>query len=128
MKVAIDCRSLRATPSGIPNFLVSAINTIALQNPNWQLYLLTNDDLNIELNNNLKKYSNIIFLITPLKLVPNFAIIWYFLKVKSILIKLDPDIFWAPAFLLPPLSLIKLKLLLQSTTWFTKNTVKQCLF
>jgi len=102
MNLAIDCRALRATPSGIPNFLVSAINGIAQQNPTWHLFLLANDQFNEELNDKLIYRDNIHIIITPLKLMPNYAIIWYLLKTKSVVEKLDIDLFWAPAFLLPP--------------------------
>jgi len=102
MKLAIDCRALRATPSGIPNFLVSAINGIAQHNPTWDLYLLANDLFNEELKDKLIQKENIHIIIIPLKLIPNYAIFWYLLKTKSIVEKLNIDLFWAPAFLLPP--------------------------
>lgn len=102
MRLAIDCRSLRVSPSGIPNFLVSAINGIAQHNPNWDLFLLANDEFNEELKGCLSDKENINIIITPLKLIPNFAILWYCLKTKSLLSKLSIDLFWAPAFLLPP--------------------------
>ncbi|MDQ4141049.1 MAG: glycosyltransferase family 4 protein [Bacteroidota bacterium] len=102
MKLAIDCRALRTTPTGIPNFLVSAINGISQHNPSWQLYLLANDLFNEELREKLIIRQNIQIIITPLKVLPNLAIFWYFVKVGSILKKIKPDVFWAPAFLIPP--------------------------
>jgi len=111
MKLAIDCRALRTTPTGIPNFLVSAINGIALHNPSWKLYLLANDHFNEELKGKLILRNNIHIIITPLKLLPNLAILWYFLKVSSIIKELKPDLFWAPAFLVPPFISDKVKTL-----------------
>lgn len=88
MKVAIDCRSLRTSPTGIPNFLVAAINEIAQHNPLWNLYLLANDNFNQDLNQTIRKQKNINIVITPLKILPNYAIIWYFTKLESVLKKL----------------------------------------
>ena len=111
MKLAIDCRALRTTPTGIPNFLISAINGIAQQNPSWNLYLLANDNFNEELKEKLILRENIHIIISPLKFLPNLAIIWYFLKVSSIVKEIKPDLFWAPAFLIPPFISDKVKTL-----------------
>jgi len=102
MKLAIDCRALRTSPSGIPNFLISAINGIAQYNPTWDLFLFANDEFNEDLKNKLLGRKNIKIIIIPLKVLPNYAIVWYCLKTKSLLVKFDIDLFWAPAFLLPP--------------------------
>ncbi|WP_157578667.1 glycosyltransferase family 4 protein [Pontibacter roseus] len=102
MRLAIDCRGLRTSPSGIPNFVVTAINGISALRPDWELYLLANDTFNEDLDSKLVKRDNVIKVIEPLKLLPNYAIIWYFTKVESIVKRIDPDVFWAPAFLLPP--------------------------
>ncbi|WP_242918241.1 glycosyltransferase family 4 protein [Pontibacter liquoris] len=103
MKIAIDCRGLRTTPSGIPNFLVAAINGLSQQCPEWQFYLLTNAEFHPELANKLVKAANVHVVVRPLRLMPNLGILWYVLKVRNIISEIGADLFWAPAFLLPPL-------------------------
>jgi len=102
LKIAIDCRSLRKTPSGIPNFVVSAINGLATQNPDWKLYLLSNESFHPELHKALVKSLNIHIIISPLPFLNNVSFIWLLLKVNSLLKEIKPDLYWAPAFLLPP--------------------------
>ncbi|WP_026464819.1 glycosyltransferase family 4 protein [Adhaeribacter aquaticus] len=102
MKVAIDCRSLRKSPSGIPNFLVSAINSIATLNPSWTLFLLSNEPFNPELEKQLLISDNIKIIIQPFFVAKKIALIWLVFKVRTILKQIKPDLFWAPAFLTPP--------------------------
>lgn len=102
MRLAIDCRGLRTSPTGIPNFVVTAINGIALQRPNWELFLLANSPFNADLERKLIKRNNITIVIEPLKGLPNIGIVWYSTKINRIINKIKPDLFWAPAFLLPP--------------------------
>lgn len=102
MKVAIDCRPLTASPSGIPNYVVQAINTFAVQNPTWQLYLLSNKPFHPELAGQLVNRVNIISVIEPLNSFGNKGMIWYAIKIQSIVKRIQPDVFWASAFVLPP--------------------------
>lgn len=102
MKIAIDCRALRKSPSGIPNYIVSIINTLSKLNPTWQLYLLTNEKFNPELETRIKKNDNIFIIIKPLAIAERVAIVWFVFKLPLILNELKPDIFWSPSFFLPP--------------------------
>ncbi|MCC9135131.1 glycosyltransferase family 4 protein [Pontibacter silvestris] len=102
MKVAIDCRSLRKTPSGIPNFLVTAINGLVKQNPEWIFYLITNESFNKEHERKLSISKNVNIIIRPLPILKSISFLWYIFKLPFLLKKIQPNIFWAPAFLLPP--------------------------
>lgn len=102
MKLAIDCRALRKKPSGIPNFLLSAINGMARQNPDWQLYLLSNERFHPELQAALEEHDNVQTIISPLPFLNKVSFFWFLFKIQGLLDQIKPDIFWAPAFLLPP--------------------------
>ncbi len=103
MKIAVDCRALRKPPSGIPNYIVSAVNTMSAQHPEWQIYLLSNSDFHPENSQRLMWRNNVNLIVEPLWFAKDIAFIWYLLKSYSILKRLKPDLFWAPNFLLPPL-------------------------
>jgi glycosyltransferase involved in cell wall biosynthesis len=102
MKIAIDCRALRKKPAGVPNFLINAINTLASQCPDCTLYLLSNEGFHPEAASRLSKRPNVVAVIEPLPVGRRIATLWYFSKVYFILKRLKPDIFMAPAVLLPP--------------------------
>ena len=102
MKIAIDCRALRKPPSGISNFLVTSINQFATLKPKWKFYLLTNDKFHPEHKKNLILSDNIIVLEQPLFIFKKIALIWIFFKVPFILLKVKPNLYWSPAFILPP--------------------------
>jgi glycosyltransferase involved in cell wall biosynthesis len=102
MRLAIDCRALRKTPSGIPNFLVSAINEIAFYKPDWEIYLLSNDKFNEELISQINLKPNIKLIIQPAIILNKFSFIWLLSKVNSLLKEIKPDLYWGPAFILPP--------------------------
>lgn len=111
MKIVIDCRALRKKPSGIPNFVVSAINGIATENPDWKLYLLSNEAFNPELQEALIKSTNIDIIISPFPILNSISFVWLIFKVNRLLKKIAPDLYWAPAFLLPPQITSKVKTL-----------------
>lgn len=102
MKVAIDGRALRKTPSGIPNFIVAAVNGLATLHPTWDFYLLSNESFNPDLQNALAVRSNLKIIIRPLKLYNQISFLWLLLKVNALVKELRPDVYWAPAFLMPP--------------------------
>jgi glycosyltransferase involved in cell wall biosynthesis len=102
MKIAIDCRALRKPPSGIPNFLATAINGLAVQNPDLRIYLLTNEEFHDEFKNKFSWSNNINIIIRPLLVLNNISFLWLLFKTRSILKEIKPDLFWAPGFLLPP--------------------------
>lgn len=101
MRLAIDCRSLRKKPAGVPNLLINFINTLATQEKNWTLYLLSNEAFDEEVNQRLVVLPHVHVLITPLPAF-NLAILWYVLKLPWILKKLQPDLFFTPIPNLPP--------------------------
>jgi len=102
MKIAVDCRALRKTPSGIPNFLIMAINQIALTYPDWEITLLSNEKFYEDYKNKLLVSKNIEILISPFFIFKNVSFIWLLLKAGTVINRVKPDIYWAPAFLLPP--------------------------
>ncbi len=102
MKIAIDCRALRKPPSGIPNYLVTAINSMVLQQPDWEFYLMANEPFHPELQGRLIHQRNVQVLIKPLPILKGVGILWYVFKVYFLLKRLKPDLFWGPNFLLPP--------------------------
>ncbi|GEO04624.1 hypothetical protein AAE02nite_22880 [Adhaeribacter aerolatus] len=102
MKIAIDCRALRKSPSGIPNFIVSAINGLASENPSWQFYLLSNEPFHPALLELINKKLNLQIIISPLPFLNNISILWLLFKVNKLIKEINPDLYWAPAFLLPP--------------------------
>lgn len=103
MKIAIDCRSLRNPPSGISNFLVTSINQFANLKPEWKFYLLTNDIFHPEHEKKLIITNNILILKQPLFIFKKTALLWLIFKVPFILKRLKPNLYWSPAFILPPL-------------------------
>lgn len=111
MKFAIDCRALRKPPSGIPNFLATAINGLAAQNPDWLIYLLANEDFNEDFKNIFSRSSNIKIIIRPIPILNSISFLWLLFKTRSILKEIKPDLFWGPAFLLPPFIPKKVKTL-----------------
>jgi glycosyltransferase involved in cell wall biosynthesis len=96
MKIAIDCRSLRKKPAGVPNFLIAMINNLATQRKHWVLYLISNEAFSAEVNNKLLSSENIIPIIKPLTLFPKSATVWYFLKTYFIIRNLKVDLFYTP--------------------------------
>lgn len=90
-------------PAGVANSLITATNEMALQNPAWLFYLLTNRDLHQEAQNRLKKRKNIIIVKKPLRILGKIGLLWYMTKLYFILKHLRPDWFWAPANVLPPM-------------------------
>jgi len=101
MRLAIDCRALRKAPSGIPNFLVMAINQIALTYPDWEIKLLSNENFHEDYKKTLLVSDNIEIIISPFFIFKNVSFIWLLLKAGTVIKRIKPDIFWAPAFLLP---------------------------
>ena len=61
MKIAIDCRSLRKKPVGVPNFLIAVINSLAEEQKNWIFYLLSNEDFSQEVKKKLIRQSDFHF-------------------------------------------------------------------
>lgn len=102
MKIAIDCRSLRKKPAGVPNFLINAINTLASQHPDFTLYLLSNEAFHPEAAGRIEPRANVVVVVEPLAAGRQIATLWYLSKVYFILKRLRPDVFLAPAVLLPP--------------------------
>jgi len=102
MKIAIDCRALRKSPSGIPNYVVSAINSWTTEFPSCNFYLLSNEPFHPELQDSLEKKTNLKIIISPLPILNKISFFWLLFKVNIILKELKPDLYWAPAFLLPP--------------------------
>lgn len=96
MKIAIDCRSLRKKPAGVPNFLITVINNLSIQKPTWQLYLLSNEAFHPEVVNRISLRRNVQILVSPILLFKKVAIIWYLFKVPFIIYKLSPKIFYTP--------------------------------
>lgn len=96
MKIAIDCRCLRKKPAGVPNFLIAVINNLAVQQKNWKIYLLSNEDFSKEVKNKLHLSANVIPIIEPLVLFPKMATLWYILKIFFILKRLNVDLFYTP--------------------------------
>src|SRR5260370_41268544 len=96
MKIAIDCRSLRSKPVGVPNFLIAAINNIASQRSEWIIYLLSNEDFSAEVKRKLILSKNVIPIIKPFWLLPRIATLWYFTKIYFILKRLKVNLFYTP--------------------------------
>lgn len=96
MKIAIDCRSFRKKPAGVPNFLVSVINTLAFQKEDWTIYLLANQNFDREVNERLTSAANVVRVISPLKPFDGIATLWYLLKVPFLVKKLKTDLFFTP--------------------------------
>lgn len=102
MKIAIDARSLMNPPTGVANYLITAINQISGSHPECELYLLVNRKLNSEAIGRIIKRKNIFIIRRPFIIFRKIGVIWYMLKVASVLNDIQPDYFWAPANILPP--------------------------
>ncbi|QMU28957.1 glycosyltransferase family 4 protein [Adhaeribacter radiodurans] len=102
MKMAIDCRALRNAPSGIPNFLVASINDFSRYFINWEFFLLSNEEFHPEIAKQIIYRDNIKVIIAPLLLFKNVSFLWLVTKANFIVNKIKPDLYWSPAFLLPP--------------------------
>ena len=100
--VAIDCRPLINSPSGIPNFIVSFINNTIINFPDYQLYLLANEPFHEQTFELLPKTQNLTIVIDPLPIFKKTKILWFIFKLPFILLNIKPDYFFAPAFILPP--------------------------
>ena len=96
MKIAIDCRSLRKKPVGVPNFLISFIKEIANQHPDWSFYLLSNEDFSEEAKSRLPDNKSIHKVIAPLPVIPRIAVIWYLIKLPILVSRLDVNLFLTP--------------------------------
>src|SRR5688572_338092 len=96
MKIAIDCRSLRKKPAGVPNFLIAAINTLSAEYTDLQIYLLSNTEFSPEYRAALHHSPKVSITISPLPVFRGVATLWYILKTYSILKKLQPDFFYTP--------------------------------
>ena len=95
MKVAIDCRSFRKKPAGVPNILLSAINTLATLQKDYTLYLLSNEGFHAEIEARLVSSAQIKKIISPLPFLPQIAILWYLLKLPFMVRRLDADIYYS---------------------------------
>src|SRR5205814_1200107 len=87
MKIAIDCRSLRKKPTGVPNLLINFINTLSSQQRDWQIYLLSNEAFDNEVNQRLIELPHMRVIIDPLPVLPRIAILWYITKLPWLLRK-----------------------------------------
>lgn len=96
MKIAIDCRSLRKRPAGVPNFLINAINALASAQPDWEICLLTNTPFHPDVKNMLHDHNRVQTIVSPLALFPSIATLWYIVKVPLLIRRLKPDIFYTP--------------------------------
>lgn len=96
MRIAIDCRSLRKKPAGVPNFLIGVINSIADQKKQWKIYLLSNSNFSEEAQAKISTAPNIIKVIEPLPIFSQIATVWYLIKVRSLLKNLNVDLFYSP--------------------------------
>jgi len=102
MKIVIDCRSLRKKPAGVPNFIIPAINCLAVQKKDWTFYLLSNQEFNSQVEDRIQYHPNVIKIISPFWIFPRIALIWYFFKLPFLVKKLQADILYTPIPNLPP--------------------------
>lgn len=96
MKVAIDCRSLRKKPAGVPNFLIGLINSLSAARQGWSFYLLSNADFSQEVKKKLRTGPNAFIVIRALPVFPRVATLWYALRLPGLLKELDIDLFYSP--------------------------------
>lgn len=96
MKIAIDCRSLRKKPTGVPNLLINFINTLAGQQKDWQIILLSNEPFDNEVNQRLHRFDHVAVIISPLPILKSIAILWYMVKLPWMLKRLDVNLFFTP--------------------------------
>ena len=99
-------------PAGVGNFLIAAVNYWSTIRPSWQFYLLINRDVHISCSEKLRKNSNITIIKKPFCIFPRIGLLWFICKLFFVLKKLQPDIFWAPSGVLPPLVPSSVKMLL----------------
>lgn len=112
MRIAIDCRSLRKKPVGVPNFLIAVINHMALHRKDWTIYLLSNEDFHSEVKKKLNISGNVTPVIDPFIVFPGISTLWYFVKLPFIIRKLKIDFFYSPIPNLPLLMPAKVKTLI----------------
>ncbi len=96
MKIAIDCRSLRKRPAGVPNFLIPVINSLAIHKKDWTIYLLSNEDFDPQAEARMKRSPNVIKVITPTWIFPNVAFVWYLFKMPFMIRRIGINIFYSP--------------------------------
>jgi len=96
MTIAIDCRSLRKKPAGVPNFLISFINALASKQQEIKILLLSNAEFSNEVKARLNSSPKIVILINPLPVLSSIAIIWYLIKIPILLRQLRVDYFYTP--------------------------------
>src|SRR6185436_11922769 len=96
MKIAIDCRSLRKRPAGVPNFLLSFIHGLSKQQPGWTLYLMSNEPFHSLVMERLRPAENVHIKISRSFLFNRIAIAWYLFTLPRIVRNLSCDIFYTP--------------------------------
>ena len=87
---------------GVPNFLLSVINTLSIERKDWTIYLLSNEDFNHEVKARLIHPDNVISMVSSPWPFNRIAILWYVLKLPFLIRILQPDIFYSPIPNLPP--------------------------
>jgi glycosyltransferase involved in cell wall biosynthesis len=104
MRIAIDGIRLSRKPSGVTFILISIIKQLAVEQPEWELYVLLRTNLHPSIEQIFFE-KNIRLVISPLKFFNNVSLIWSLFKLNTEVRKLKPNYFFSPNSLLFPLFL-----------------------
>lgn len=100
MRIAVDGRVLMKEPTGVANFLISALNEYSRQKPDWEFIVLISRNIHESCQERIQNGGNIRFVC---KSFTKIGMLWYCTQLPFILYRLKPDYFWAPATYLPPM-------------------------
>lgn len=103
MRVLIDGVRLTKKPAGVIDITISIINSLARNFSNYEIIVVTHNEIHPEVSSQLLTNQNVKLLIKKSFLFPDIGLYWSLFKINSIIKKLKPDIFIAPNSLVSPL-------------------------
>ncbi|MDB4904560.1 MAG: glycosyl transferase, group 1 [Mucilaginibacter sp.] len=106
MRIAIDGIRLSRKPSGVTFILISIIKQLAVECPEWDIYVLLRTNIHPSIEQIFFE-KNIYLVISPSKFFNNISMIWSLFKLNTEVRKVKPDYFFSPNSILFPLFLNK---------------------
>lgn len=102
MKILIDGVRLTNKPAGVIDITISIINSLSRNFPEYQILVLTHNELSRDVENELEKNNNIKIIIEKTLFFQSIGLYWSLFKINSIIKRINPDIFLAPNSLISP--------------------------
>lgn len=113
MRIAIDGVRLSRKPSGVTFIVVSIIKQLAIEKPNFEIYVLLRSSIHPLLEDVFIE-PNIKLLVSPVAVFNSKSLAWSLFKLNRVVSEIKPDYFIAPYTLLYP--------------FFLNNNVKKIVF